>query len=135
MANGRLAAWRAVARKGYWRDADARLVLGAWRTSGQTICSFAAAHGLRAPRLVRWAARLGVSQSLPRKGSEQQSTSAVKLRFHPVEVVGGGGVRWDVIELVLVDGRRVRVPAGFAAEDLARLLGVLQGVVDGPAAC
>jgi hypothetical protein len=31
------------------------------------------------------------------------------------------------MEVVLVDGLRVRVPEGFAAEELERLLGVLEG--------
>jgi hypothetical protein len=48
--------------------------------------------------------------------------------FHPVRVIDAvsAGSNKQPIEVVLVDGRRVRVPAGFAAEDLARVLAVLE---------
>jgi hypothetical protein len=50
------------------------------------------------------------------------------VRFHPVRLVGGKeGEHREAIEVVLVDGRRVRVPAGFAAADLERVLAVLEG--------
>ena len=52
------------------------------------------------------------------------------MRFHPVRLVGGNaGEGGEAIEVVLVDGRRVRVPAGFVASDLERVLAVLEGRV------
>jgi hypothetical protein len=49
------------------------------------------------------------------------------VAFHPVRMVceGEPSVR-AAVEIVLVDGRRVRVGSGFAAEDLARALAVLE---------
>lgn len=105
----------AVARKGYWRESDARVVVSAWRRSGKPAVRFAVENGLHPARLSRWAARL-----------DGRAKSGV--RFHPVRLVPPTGrVAGEAIEVVLVDGRRVRVPAGFAAEDLERLLGVLEG--------
>lgn len=106
----------AVARKGYWREADARVVVRAWRRSGKPAVRFAVENGLDPARLSRWAARL-------------DGRANPGVRFHPVRLIPpvGRGVAGEAIEVVLVDGRRVRVPAGFAAEDLERVLGVLEG--------
>lgn len=104
-----------VFQKSYWREADARAAVEAWQRSGQPISSFARRHGLHPHRLSRWAARL--------QGRGRP------VRFHPVRIVGGngGGEHREAIEVVLMDGRRVRVPAGFAAADLERVLAVLEG--------
>lgn len=103
-----------IFEKSYWREADARAAVEAWQRSGQPISTFARRHGLQRHRLSRWAARL------QRRGRA--------VRFHPVRLVGGnGGEQREAIEVVLVDGRRVRVPAGFAAVDLERVLAVLEG--------
>ena len=70
-------------------------------------------------RLVRWSERL-------------QGGSRGSVRFHPVRLVGGeregerGGER-DAIEVLLLDGRRVRVREGFSSEELGRVLEVLEG--------
>jgi hypothetical protein len=125
MAKGWSLAMRTASRKGYWRERDARLVVEAWRASGRSLEEFATAHGLVARRLSRWARRLdevgpGVSATGP---------AAMKLHFHPVELVGGGErpARGGVIEVEGAEGWRVRVPSGFAVEDLDRVLDVLAG--------
>jgi hypothetical protein len=50
------------------------------------------------------------------------------VRFHPVRLVEPRREECgsDAIEVVLLDGRRVRVPAGFAADDFERVLAVLE---------
>jgi hypothetical protein len=115
-----------VSRKGYWREAEARLVVQAWRASGQSVEDFAAAHGLRGRRLSRWTRRLG--QPRRRPSEPQTKPSPVKLHFHPVELVRGDqSVRDVAIEISLGEKWRVRVPSGFAAEDLERVLQLLAG--------
>jgi hypothetical protein len=115
----------AAAGKGYWREGDARQVVRAWERSGQTLSRFAAARGLKAARLARWANRLR-KQADRRGGRGGAGTAPLKLRFHPVELVGpANSHEASVIEVVLLDGRRVRVPAGFAGEDLERVLRIL----------
>jgi hypothetical protein len=64
----------------------------------------------------------GITYKLGGRGGGEGS-----LRFHPVRVVtrgepSGGG---QPIEIHLLGGLRVRVPGGFAAEDLRRVLSVL----------
>jgi hypothetical protein len=62
--------------------------------------------------LGRWLARVEVKKAVER---------APVL----VEVSRHEGAARDDYEVVLPGGARVRVPAGFRAEDLSRLLGVL----------
>lgn len=114
MAQGRGDGISAVVRKRYWREADARAVLTAWQRSGNPLSSFAREHGVDAKRISRWAAWL-------------RGRSSGRVRFHPVRLVAArlGGERREAIEVVLLDGRRVRAPEGFAAEELERVLAVL----------
>ena len=111
----RKAGVRQVAERRYWREADARVLVEAWRNSGETLSGFARRHGVEPRRLARWVSRLS--------GAGEGS-----LRFHPVRLVEsppetGGGAP---IEIQLAGGRRVRVPRGFETEDLRRVLVVLE---------
>jgi hypothetical protein len=116
----------AAAGKSYWREADARPVVQAWQSSGQSLSHFAAAQGLKVARLARWASRLG-RRAVSRRGRGSAGVPPLKLRFHPVELVGSGtALETSAIEVVLLDGRRVRVPAGFGSGDLERVLQVLE---------
>ena len=106
---------RQVAERRYWRESEARVLVEAWRNSGETLAGFARRHGVERRRLTRWVGRL-------EGGGEA-------LRFHPVRLVkrrpdpeSGSGVP---IEIELAEGQRVRVSRGFAAEDLRRVLAVL----------
>ena len=117
----------AAAGKRYWREAEARQVIQAWEQSGQALSRFAAKHGLKAARLARWASRFG-KRGVGRREGVRAGAAPLKLRFHPVALIGNApAVETRAIEVVLLDGRRVRVPSGVASEDLDRVLGVLEG--------
>lgn len=113
MEEGRTGGISDVLKKSRWRETDARAVVGAWEGSGKSLSGFAREHGLERNRLSRWTSRLKAGES---------------VRFHLARLVEGrrGGEGADAIELVLLDGRRVRIPAGFAASDLERVLAVLE---------
>jgi hypothetical protein len=100
-----------VVERPYWREAEARIVVEAWRHSGETLVQFARRHGVDRGRVARWAARLG--------------GGAPPVRFHPVRLAGPGEGTGAAIEIHLGGGRRVRVAPGFQAEDLRRVLAVL----------
>lgn len=104
-----------VAGRPYWRETEARVMVRAWQSSGSTLSGFAGRHGVDPRRLSRWVSRL--------EGSEPAA-----MRFHPVRLAEGGGGQGDgrAIEIELGGGRCVRVPHGFEAEDLRRVLAVLQ---------
>lgn len=112
---GRKADVRLVAERRYWREGEARVLVEAWRSSGETLWGFARHHGVEPRRLARWVRRL-------------ERAGRGSLRFHPVRLVqsapeSGGGA---AIEIQLVGGRRVRVPRGFETEELRRVLAVLE---------
>jgi hypothetical protein len=115
MASGKEGGVARVAGLRYWRAADARVVVDAWRGSGEALGAFAERHGLHARRLSRWAKRL--------------EEAAEPVRFHPVRVVDRSEAEARgaaSLEIVVSEGLRVRVGSGFAAEDLERVLDVLE---------
>ena len=97
----------AVMERPYWREAEARIVVEAWRNSGASLSEFARRHRVEPERVARWAGRL--------------ASEAAPVRFHPVRLAGSR----EAIEIHLVGGQRVRVAPGFEAEDLRRVLAVL----------
>jgi len=102
---------RQLAGRRYWREAEARVLVEAWRSSGETLSGFARRHGVGPGRLGRWVSRLGEGGS--------------PVRFHPVRLMGSPPEQ-SPIEIQLVGGRRVRVPRGFETEELRRVLAVLE---------
>jgi transposase-like protein len=104
-----------------WREAEGRAMVDAWRRSGESLAAFARRRGVQEQRLRYWIDRLSVP------------ASATPLRFHPVRLLEGppspprtGDWTDDRIEILLRDGRTVRVPAGVAVDDLRQVLAVLE---------
>jgi hypothetical protein len=110
---------RRVAARAYWGEEDARVVVAAWQASGEGLSAFARRHGLDRGRVGRWVRRLQAPAS---------------VRFHPVRLTGDSppSPSAEAIEIELRAGLRIRLPRGFDAEDLRRLLAV---VVEGGLPC
>jgi hypothetical protein len=86
-----------------------------WRTSGLSVRAFCARHGLATASFYNW------RRVLERRASERPA-------FVPVQVVADTPPpQASALELVLADGRAVRVAPGFDAATLRRLLAVLEG--------
>lgn len=104
---------RRMARRRYWREADARIVLEGWRASGSALREFCEKHGLSRQRVARWASRV--------------SRPPQALRFHPVRVVdpGRGPAEQGLIEIELRGGETIRLPPSFALEDLRHVFEAL----------
>ena len=102
---------RRIAKRQRWRADDARVVVEAWLRSGELLSEFAGRHGLRGERISRWASRI---QNRERNGVSFHQVRVVEApdRSHPDEK----------IEVLLTDGRSVRVPHGFAPEELQKVL-------------
>lgn len=114
MAHKRAAVERVAARR-YWRAADARVMVEAWQRSGESLSGFARRYRVHGKRISRWARQLAPAPRGP-------------LTFHPARLVDGPGRGQPgraAIEVVLPDGRSVRVPPGFAPDDLHQVLRVL----------
>ena len=111
-------AGRQMARR--WTEDEGRAMVAAWRRSGASLAAFARQRGVQDMRLRYWVARL----------AELKENGTPRVRFHPIRLIEAseGPRRRDEerIEVVLADGRSVRVPTGFAAEDLERVLQVLE---------
>jgi hypothetical protein len=89
-----------------------------WRVSGLSVQAFCAQHGLSSASFYHW------RRVLDRRAAEEPA-------FVPVQVVADAmPVQARLLEVVLADGRAVRVAPGFDAATLRRLLAVLEG--EGP---
>ena len=104
---------REVAKRGYWREADARALIEAWRSSGETLARFAQRYSVGRSRLTRWLKRL--------EGTAPMVLHPVRLVADATSASSGDGP----IEIQLADGRCVRVPHDFRSDDLRRVLTVL----------
>jgi transposase-like protein len=104
-----------IAERQRWRADDARVMVEAWLRSGESVSDFARRHGLRGERISRWASRI-------QKGEREG------LSFHHVRVVESQGRSYPdgKLEVLLTDGRSVRLPHGFAPEELQKVLRVLE---------
>jgi|SRR5579862_2649991 hypothetical protein len=88
--------------------------LGEWRSSGLSVRAFCARHGLTEPTFYAWRRVLA-------------QRPAARRAFVPVEVVADQPTALaSPLEVVLGDGRRLRVAPGFDAATLRALLGVLE---------
>ena len=104
-----------VAGLRYWRSTEAAVAVEAWKRSGEGLRAFAERYGIHPRRLGRWSRELGEAAEEP-------------VRFHRVRIVQTREVEHPgdgSLEIVLGEGWRVRVPPGFAAEDLDRVIEVL----------
>ena len=114
------AALERAAASSYWTEAEARVVLQAQESSGQSLTQFARQHGLTPQRLRWWKGRLG--------------QPGAALTFLPVQVAAPQPAQQPVapgpgalMEVVLATGRRVRVAPGFDEAALLRLVRALEG--------
>lgn len=102
-----------IAKLGSWSDAEAKVVVGAWRRSGEARAAFGRRYSIAVHRLYFWIAKFaGKRERAPRKG----------VRFHPVRVTGDEKSSGEPIEI-----RLIRVPRGIAADELRVVLSALQG--------
>jgi hypothetical protein len=101
-----------------------------WRASGQDAEEYAAARGLH-PRTLAWWGRL-LGKEAPPQGSAASRGGRLP-QFLPVRLAassGGAsvnvGAEPSTIEVVLLNGRRVRVGSEFQVGALARLLDAVE---------
>jgi len=87
-----------------------------WRASRLSVRDFCARHGLAPARFYHW------RRVLERRAAEEPAA------FVPVQVVPDAmPAQASALEVILADGRTVRVAPGFDAATLRQLLAVLEG--------
>ena len=107
MAHGRA---RDERKERQWRS-----WIGEWQASGLSVRAFCERRGLAIPSFYAW------RRALERRAAE-------KAAFVPVQVVADAvPTQASALEVVLTDGRAVRVAPGFDAPTLRQLLAVLEG--------
>jgi hypothetical protein len=99
--------------RGAEREAHARRAIERWQASGESLAAFCRSEGIAPVTLHRWRREFG------------RTAGASPVRFVSVDVAMARDA--GSFELDLGEGRRLRVPAGFAERDLERLLAVLGG--------
>lgn len=99
-----------LGREPYWR-----MVIGRWRRSGQSVRAFCRAEGINEPKFYWWRRRL-------------EQADQHKPSFLPVHVVRDDAdpPATGTIEVVLANGRSLRVPPGFDPQTLLSLVEILE---------
>lgn len=93
-----------------WSDAEARRVVDAWRSSGESRAAFGRRLGIHVHRLYFWIAKFGKQRAAPKRK---------RVRFHPVEVT----TRTEQREVAApIEIRSIRIPRGLEPEELRSLL-------------
>jgi transposase len=115
----------------YWRQMFAR-----WTASGLSIAAFCEQAGLSQQGFYRWRRALRKRTS---RASQQRRAEAVDAASETATAATGRSVPLfvplaveaiaaaAVLEVVIPDGRVIRVPPGFDAPTLAQVLAVLEG--------
>jgi transposase-like protein len=85
-----------------------------WQTSGLSVSAFCARYQLAQPSFYAWRRQL--------RQRQRPNTGFVPVRVLPTREPAAE----QLLELLLADGRRLRVPAGFDAATLRQLLAVLE---------
>src|SRR5262245_15576524 len=107
MAYGRA---RDEQKEGLWRR-----WIGEWQASGLSVRTFCQRRGLTIASFYAWRRVL-------------QRRDAERATFVPVQVLSDAGpTQASALEVVLTDGRTVRVAPGFDVATLRQLLAVLEG--------
>lgn len=123
----------------YWEE-----VVRRWREGGQSVRGFCRAEGLRESAFYFWRRELtrrgdrvdvGSGSRLQARPMTPVSRSSARVSprrgstpsFLPVQVVGPGVAETSQgVEIILAQGRAVRVRAGFDRQTLADVLAVLE---------
>jgi transposase len=86
-----------------------------WRASGLSVRDFCARHGLATASFYNW------RRALEQRVAEEPAFAPVRIEADAVPA------QTSALEVVLVDGRTVRVVPGFDTATLRQLLAVLEG--------
>jgi transposase-like protein len=110
-------------RRVRWTQEEARRILAEAARSGLSLTEYARKHDLPVKKLWSWQARLGPTRRASGRRKEHHLSGGL-LELRPV----GAGRPSDApgLELVLANGRRLCVPLGYDAEELLRIVTLLE---------
>ena len=119
--------WKRLAGKRRWTEAEARVVVDAWRASGQRVQTFAREHGVGAWRLRYWAPRLETGSGS--RKSTPASKATAQLRLVPAVITGAGHDSRPAVVIRLSDGLAVELHGAehTGVEGIGELVARLRG--------
>ncbi len=97
-----------------------------WRESGQSAAEYAAKHGLHAGTLGGWASKVRDVEAAKPGGRRGRESMFVPLRVAHVAPASARAESGE-IEVLLLNGRRVRISGNFDGEVVERLLSIVEG--------
>jgi hypothetical protein len=100
-----------------WSEATAGPILDAQEKSGKSLIRFSKEHGIDPMRVYRWKRRLRATSAV----STKPCFVPVKICSSPKSTEASGG-----LELVLANGRVIRIQGDFDAEVLRRVVSALE---------
>ena len=100
-------------------DEEVARLLGGWKASGLSARAFGDREGIPASTLYQWSGKRG---RRPRESSREDRGEFIEVEL-PGEVIGSDVAAF---RLALGNGRELQIPPGFRAEELTRLLSVLE---------
>ena len=107
-------------RRRYWEELVRR-----WQKSGQTVRAFCLAEGLQESAFYSWKRKIG--QSGRKVSTTRRPLQKAVPSFLPVQVVAAhANEAARGVEIVLAQGRVVRVVPGFDRQTLADVLSLLE---------
>ena len=128
-----------------WHETEAERILNIWRKTGLSLIEFCRRYNVKYKRFNNWATKLkmsryspcyrglssAVSRSDSRGLSAEKGMSKVSLdNVGFVEVsmpsLSEGVCASDMMEVVLLGGRRIRILPGFNSDAIRRLLPILE---------
>lgn len=110
----------------WWSEAEARAEIALWKASGQSLLKFTSGRGYTEARLRWWRKQLGDVPPAPPTALVPVSVIGAERVLRVVEVEAATDVD-PPIEVVLRDGRILRVQRGFDAETLMNVVRALEG--------
>jgi transposase len=106
--------FRSSSKEQFWRR-----MMRLWRSSGLSVCAFCEEQGFSQPSFYAWRRRLA------ERDSAAVAFVPVRVAAEPQSPSQGDGSA-GAVELVLNEGRRLRVGPGFDGPTLKRLLALLE---------
>src|SRR5262245_27188100 len=103
-----------VARNGSSREGYWRLVVARWKQSGRSVGAFCRAEGLNQATFYWW------RRELKRRDQPKPALLPVRVLATEAVAVGAG------VEVVLANGRCLRVTAGFDPHTLVQVVALLE---------
>jgi hypothetical protein len=104
------------------RAREMAALVAEWRASGLPLATFATACGVKPGTLSWWTWRLRQLEG----GDRDEAPALIPVRVVPDPPASTGASHSSrSFVLALGDGRELQIPAGFALEDLKRLLAVV----------